>query len=306
MSAAYFILLHHRFEQAVRMVEALWHPDNVYLIHVDQKADDAFAGSLAERFSKLSNVRFLPRRRVVWGGYSLVQVHLDAMSVLLEWDSRWTHFVNLSGQDYPVRPQSKIMEFLASNAPMNFIEARPVDDGVAQLLTGYLWEEDPQKGTVVNRGKRQPLSGLDCPLFSGSGWHMLSRDFCRHVCFDRTMNRFVKFFRRVVASDEAFFQTALLNGEFRDTHVNHPFRFIELQAPDAAYGGGILADIRETDEGMELKPNQRNHPRTIVSDDLERLKGYPAFFARKFDPEVDARILDLIDGELLDLKAPGN
>jgi hypothetical protein len=41
------------------------------------------------------------------------------------------------------------------------------------------------------------------------------------------------------------------------------------------------------------------YPRILKQSDFERLKSNEAFFARKFDPDVDTEILNEIDHELL-------
>jgi hypothetical protein len=37
------------------------------------------------------------------------------------------------------------------------------------------------------------------------------------------------------------------------------------------------------------------HPFTIEIDDIERIKGLPHYFARKFDANIDKKVLDEID-----------
>jgi len=59
----------------------------------------------------------------LWGGYSLVDAELRGMARLLEMDKSWTHYINLSGQDFPLKSQKYIREFFAANPGKQFIRA---------------------------------------------------------------------------------------------------------------------------------------------------------------------------------------
>ena len=78
-------------------------------IHVDAKLDDSSSESsrkayqeLLDEFESLSNVYFLKRHPVTYRGVSMLLSTLDGIETLLKANSKWHHFINLSGSDYPL------------------------------------------------------------------------------------------------------------------------------------------------------------------------------------------------------------
>ena len=52
----------------------------------------------------------------------MVDAELKGMKELLKLSQNWDFFINLSGQDFPLRPQAVIKDFLKSNKRKNFIK----------------------------------------------------------------------------------------------------------------------------------------------------------------------------------------
>ncbi len=110
--------------------------------------------------------------------------------------------------------------------------------------------------------------------FTGSAHWCLSRACLEQVAELRTSRPgVVQFFRRVAVPDETFFQTVLLSSPLAGTVVNDDLRYID-------WSGGS------------------NSPRVLTSQDLGVLLESGDLFARKFDPRVDAAVLDGLDAAL--------
>jgi hypothetical protein len=73
----------------------------------------------------------------------------------------------------------------------------------------------------------------------------------------------------VLIPDELFFQTIVLHSPFADTVVNDNLRYIDW--------------------------SRRPAPAILHAQDFPSLIGSGKLFARKFDANVDARILDMLD-----------
>ena len=107
---AWFVMLHHRAEQFEWLLNAIYHPDDLFLIHVDLKSllNYKGRGGTYARVKQLvagkPNIRLMRSRTTNWGGWSLGRISLDAVDILLQAGGTWRHFVNLSGDCYPVRP----------------------------------------------------------------------------------------------------------------------------------------------------------------------------------------------------------
>ena len=111
--------------------------------------------------------------------------------------------------------------------------------------------------------------------FGGSSYWCLSRECIEYVHnFINQNNEFVDFFRYVLIPDESFFQTIILNSPLRNSVNNNNLNYIRWipKAPS---------------------------PIILGKSDFEQIISSEKLFARKFDLNKDADILDMIDQKIL-------
>ncbi len=84
----------------------------------------------------------------------------------------------------------------------------------------------------------------------------------------------MKHFSYSLCPDELFLQTIILNSPFATNVINNNCRYTEWDQSSA-------------------------HPRILTVADFDKISSADKLFARKFDPTLDAAILDLIDQKLL-------
>lgn len=273
---AYFILVHRYPEQFKRLFRSIYLPGNSYVVHIDKSSGAALARDLARFLKPYQGVQILPARNALWGGYSLVNAELRGMAALLAMNAGWTHYINLSGQDFPLKSQEYIRNFLAAHPGKQFIRA------VSQR------SERPDTMNRVNRyfveffGKiyrtrigRKFLSGAT--PFIGTQWKAVTRGFCQFVCHDAKVARFKRFYRNSFIADEAFFQTVIMNHAGHNQVMNDDLRMIDW-VPDG---------------------NIKLRPRNFGTADIARLMRSPDLFARKFDSSEDGAILGLLEAHLM-------
>jgi hypothetical protein len=68
------------------------------------------------------NVEFLSPRRINRSGWSMVEAELRAMRVLVYSNEESKYFINLSGQDYPIKSTVAIKATLTTEWSRNFVE----------------------------------------------------------------------------------------------------------------------------------------------------------------------------------------
>jgi hypothetical protein len=220
-------------------------------------------------------VDILEPENALWGGYSLVDAELRGMSRLLEMDERWTHYINLSGQDFPLKSQSYIREFFAANHGRQFIRALDQRKERPDTLNrvSHLFVEE--RGKMTATGVARPFLAGDTP-FIGTQWKAVTRSFCQFVCHDPHADRFKTFYRNSFIADEAFFQTVIMNSGDHGIVMNDDLRMIDW-VPDG-----------------EIKLRPRNYG----MKDFEKLRESSDLFARKFDAQEDEGILLLLERHL--------
>ena len=68
------------------------------------------------------------RETPIWGGASVLSMHLGSMRDLLsmpDWD--WDFFLNLSESDLPVKSNDALVAFLTTNLHKNFVKSHGKD-----------------------------------------------------------------------------------------------------------------------------------------------------------------------------------
>jgi Core-2/I-Branching enzyme len=273
---AYFILVHRFPEQFKRMFRAIYVPGNQYLIHVDRSSGPEIQADIAVFLKPYQGTAILEPRPMLWGGYSLVDAELRGMAKLLKMSKSWTHYINLSGQDFPLKSQAYIRDYLRLNRGKQYIRAvnqHLVRPDTINRISHYFIEAF---GRMFRTGiKRRLMAGVT--PFIGTQWKVVTRAFCEFATTDASATPFRNFYRRSFIADEGFFQTLMMNSGKHGQVVNDDLRTIDW-VPDG--------DIKL-------------RPRTFVKADAMRLSLSPDLFARKFDESEDSEIFDHLEAHLL-------
>lgn len=277
---AYFILVHRYPKQFKRLFASIYAPGNHYVIHIDKSSGQALADEIAAFLRPYQGVHILESRDALWGGYSLVDAELRGMAQLLRMDNRWTHYINLSGQDYPLKSQSYIRAFLSAHPRQQFIRALDQRKDRPDTLNRISHRFVEAGGAVTPTHVARDFISGERP-FIGTQWKVVTRGFCEFACHHPTADKYKQFYRDSFIADEGFFQTVLMNNPGQGHVMNDDLRMIDW-VPDG--------DIKL-------------RPRSFGVADLPRLMSSPDLFARKFDAEEDQQILDLLDTHLTSVGA---
>jgi hypothetical protein len=120
---AFSILLYRHVEQAERLLRAIYRPQNIYCLHVDQKALPSMHDAIDAIASCFENVFVLkPSISVRWGKLSVLEPDLGCMRELLRRDKNWTYFINLTGQEFPLKTNWQIVRILKAFNGANNID----------------------------------------------------------------------------------------------------------------------------------------------------------------------------------------
>jgi hypothetical protein len=283
VSLAYLIRAHHRPKQLHRLVDRLTTPSASFFIHVSARTPRAEYAAMRAGLAGRTDVHWVPRVPAYYAGFSLVDSTLTGLAEVVR-AGLPAHTVLLSGQDYPLRPAAEIERFVAEHPGQSLLEHFPIptvrwagEDGGLRRIRYRHFERIHYRTRILRiPGLRRSFPpGLE--PWGGSAWGILSAEAVRTVLAFRDERPDAhRFFKRVKTPDEIYLQTVLVNSPLRERLVDEAVHHIE-------WIGG-------------------SHPRTFVTEDFERLVSSGMPFARKFDVDVDAEILDVIDRELLSQK----
>lgn len=271
VTIAYFILVHRFPEQFKRLFKAIFHPENYYLIHLDKKTGLEVYDDIKGFLIDFPNTYILDSENVIWGGYSMVQAELNGMQYLLNINAEWDFFINLSGQDYPMKSQKIIREFLTKNKGNNFLkianQASERPETMNRIENYFVETSNGFEGIPYKRAYLK-----DVISYIGGQWMILTRQCCEFICNSGEMQKFEDYYLNTLIADESFFQTVLMNTSFDGKLINDDKRAI-IWIPDG--------DIKL-------------RPKTFTEDDIKFLLTGDNLFARKFDDNIDANIIDMI------------
>lgn len=278
MRLAYLLVVHRNPRQVVRLVRRLGEGETTFVVHVDRRAPGPLREEIARGTTDL-DVRFVPSHRCYWGGFGMVRAALKGMQHLVANEVPFDYAVLLSGQDYPLRSARAIRDFLAAADGRSFMNHFPLPRLDGWGARGGLdrfedWHLIRTRALHVRLPRKRRLP-LGLRPYGGGAWWCLARPVVEHVT--RTVDAnpgLVRFFEHVLHPSEIFFQTVVMNSPLAESVVDDSLRFVRWS------GAG--------------------NPDTLTIAAADELLASGALFARKFDENVDGRILDVLDERLED------
>ncbi|KAG7274556.1 hypothetical protein CRUP_023933 [Coryphaenoides rupestris] len=104
--------------------------ENLYCIHVDQKAKSSFLGAVMAITSCFPNVFLVSRPvDVVYTAWPRVQADINCMADLYNISTSWKYFINLCGQDFPLKTNLEMVRRLKILNGANSMETEKMVDG---------------------------------------------------------------------------------------------------------------------------------------------------------------------------------
>lgn len=109
---AYSIVVYKAINQFERLLRSIYRPQNVYCIHADAKMTEINKKTVSAIANCFNNV-FISSKSydVKWGQLSVLQADLICMKDLLKY-KKWKYFINLTGQDFPLKTNLDIVRIL--------------------------------------------------------------------------------------------------------------------------------------------------------------------------------------------------
>ncbi|WET51041.1 beta-1,6-N-acetylglucosaminyltransferase [Chryseobacterium indologenes] len=222
---AYFIMIHHKPDAFKEMFQKIYTRDQFYLIHIDRKAKAALTEEIQLYLVHFPNVYILESMNIVAGGFSMIQAELNAMEYLLSVSHEWDYFINLSGEDYPLKSQNIIRQFLTVNNGRNYLfyyDQKFYRPDTLQRIQNHFTELTHKISSLIY--KREFMKGV-IPYIGGK-WLILTRETCVFLTNNKRVMDFEDYYLHTLLPAESFFQTVLLNTTFNDIIVNDDKRAV--------------------------------------------------------------------------------
>lgn len=281
MKNAYMIMAHTNLDQLGLLISLLDDRDNELFVHVDAKTKGLDIPKLKSCASS-SQVHFVKRRNIVWGGYSQIACELDLLEAAVNTTHDYYHLI--SGQDLPIKSNRAIAEYLAQNDGVEYIGIKQYgrDNNLSEEVIDRVRYYHPlqdivgrhdHKLEVVGKSIQRALHvdrlhGDYAKIAKGCNWFSITENFA-HYALSQT-SYIHSAFSSSLCADELFLQTIF---------ANSPFGSEAKSVSDSNYAALRLIDWR------------RGSPWVFRADDLVMIQRSPCLFARKFDSRIDNDII---------------
>lgn len=273
MQIAHLILAHKNPAQLERLIVALKHPSFYFYIHVDKKIDiQPF-----EYLHKYENVVFIKNRtKIFWAGYGTIQATINGLQEIP--GSQYDYINVISAQDFPLKPAEFIYKYFLKNKPKQFITCESVEhtwkEAEVRIKKYHLinWQIPGkyQLEKIINSVLPERKFPLDYTIVGRSNWFTITSDAARHLLdFLKVHPEIIRFFKYSWGADELIFSTILYNSKYKD-QIEDNLVYVDWSEGKA-------------------------HPKILRTEDFNSLRSSEKLFARKFDSDADATILDMLE-----------
>lgn len=222
---AYFIMIHHKPDAFKEMFQKIYTRDQFYLIHIDRKANKELTEEIQLFLVHFPNVYILESMNIVSGGFSMIQAEMNAMEYLLNASQEWDYFINLSGEDSPLKSQNIIRRFLTVNKGRNYLfyyDQKFYRPDTLQRIQNHFTELTHKISSFIYR--REFMK--DVVPYIGGKWFILTRETCVFMTNNKRVMDFEDYYLHTLLPAESFFQTVLMNTAFNDIIVNDDKRAV--------------------------------------------------------------------------------
>ncbi|MCG9793898.1 beta-1,6-N-acetylglucosaminyltransferase [Flavobacterium algicola] len=258
-------------------------------IHIDKKS--ALSDKQRNHLIGLNNVALVAQKYTVnWGGFNHVKCILYLCQMAIK-NPETSHFHLISGADFPIKSTKDFRMFFQDNKTA-FIDCFAIpfsgwskENGGLDRLEYYspydslnsrkIWQKKLLKKVIHWQKKyniKRSWPAQMPKLYAGSTWWSLERDCVAHIINFVAANwYFSKRFENTFCAEEFFFQTILMNSEFKKRIQSNNLRFIDWN-----YKNG-------------------SNPSILDETDFKNIISSEAFFARKVaSPFSDTLVSKLI------------
>lgn len=320
MKTAYLINCHKDMEFVARLAHRIHSEDSHVFIHIDEKVTKDKYEFLISATNDLKHC-YVSKVRVngKLDDRSLVDINMlliaYAKQIGQQTGVHYSYFAALSGQDYPIKPMHLIEKELENNYPDIYLDCNDAESAawvskklnrnktLIQYRNWVLKRKIPfiRKvlqfiGVVMRKvlhllgqSAQQRIIKKGCKIYGGSAWWILP-DYIADKIEDEYKSKSelaLILLDESTTPEETFFQTLIM-------HLLYP------DDKETGKSKMIIQNCKTyVDFGLKSGRPITNHPYTITSETYDLLCSSDCWFARKFDCNVDTKIVDTIDETIL-------
>ncbi|KAM6164676.1 beta-1,3-galactosyl-O-glycosyl-glycoprotein beta-1,6-N-acetylglucosaminyltransferase 7-like [Rhynchocyon petersi] len=285
-SLAYIVRVHGELAMFVRLLRAIYAPQNVYCIQVQGQVPKALGAAVHTLASCFDNVFISPE--AASAGFTQLQADVDCMKDLVHSRFQWNYVINLCGQDFPIKTNREIIHYLRSKWDGKNITPGGIRPPGAKPSTNQSHSKSKPKENVYmtpnKRFKQEPPHNLK--VYFGSAYYVLTRKFVEFVLSDVRAKDLLKWCKGVQSPEQLYWVT--LN-RMQDAPG---------ATPSAGWEGNVRAVKRKDEEGTAHKGCKGRYVHDVCVyglGDLPWLIQSPSLFASEFEFSADPLVVTCLE-----------
>ena len=278
---AYLIMAHGDYRCLCSLLASIDHISHDVYIHIDKKWKDFDENNL-RCVVKESNMYYIKRRSISWGGDTLLRCELELLQAACD-NRQYEYYHLLSGQDMPIKSNAERLDFFDKNPKKQFIDISGKIEGSYKggllcrervefywLFQNFIGRDSIFIAKVIRRLQKAFVEAQQrlgyrrnssIEFYKGGEWFSITDELARYILVRKKVIR--RQYRFALCADEIFIQTVVMSSPFKE-NIEKCKRLIDWN---------------------------RGAPYVFRSDDKERLLTSNDLFARKFDSRIDDDII---------------
>lgn len=281
---AFTIKMHSSADQGEQLLRNIYRPHNVYCIYVDRKTIKQIFNIMQQLGRCFDNVFVVEgRKRVTYASIDLVHAELECMKILMRSNVKWKYYINLTGQEFPLKTNLEIVKILKTLNAANDVESYEFP---AVLQYRFKYKYTRYKNKMVKTNITHPPFRYPINIRKGSAYAMLTYDFVNFILNDHISKTFIEWLADTYSPEETLFATLnslpwapggydIMTSEDNNTFLS---RAIKWQTKRVDCGGRWVRGIC-----------------VYGPSDLPWLVRQPQIIANKFDIQIDTTSVDCLE-----------
>ncbi|XP_078506996.1 beta-1,3-galactosyl-O-glycosyl-glycoprotein beta-1,6-N-acetylglucosaminyltransferase 3-like [Lissotriton helveticus] len=296
------MVVHGQIEMFERLLRAIYTPQNIYCVHVDDKSPEVYKQAVRAIVSCFPNVFVASKlERVVYASWLRVQADLNCMEDLLKSQVPWKYLLNTCGTDFPIKTNAEIVRTLQVLNGKNSLESEKPSESKRGRWAFHYEVHD----SIVKTEVQKSPPPIKSPMFTGNAYFVVSREFVEYIFRkDTDVEKLLEWVKDTYSPDEHLWATlnrmpevpgsSPYNSKYEMSDMNSMARVVKW-----VYLEGKISD------GAPYPPCTGTHRSSVCvygAGELKWLLQQHHLFANKFDPTVDNIVIQCLE-EYLRLKA---
>ncbi|XP_052068997.1 beta-1,3-galactosyl-O-glycosyl-glycoprotein beta-1,6-N-acetylglucosaminyltransferase 3-like [Mytilus californianus] len=207
---AFIILMYKDVEQVVRLLRAIYRPQNHYCIHVDLSAPEE-THLAVDSIARCYNNIFVVSKKVdiIYGHISRLNAEINCMSDFVRRSNSWKYVLNIPSQQYPLKTNAEIVKILTKFNGSNIVEgiinqSRTIKDRYQNRFFAF-------RNDLHRYGKKTPFHNKNIAIVKGLAIGAFSYNFVRFVLESDVAKELLIWMKDIYSPDEYYWATLNYN-----------------------------------------------------------------------------------------------